>query len=145
MHNQLNIDFRMPRYMRSDVDETEESIENDFSNEIVWDRKSGMPDNIPAFGQEMRRQFLLGGDNFNKHVAFCNHGSYGATPNYVLEKRFDLLKEIEINPDLWYRSEMLKRELLSTKKLAKFVGANSSNDLIYVDNVTEGINIILKV
>ena len=61
------------------------------------------------------------------------------------EKRFDLLKEIEINPDLWYRSEMLKRELLSTKKLAKFVGANSSNDLIYVDNVTEGINIILKV
>ena len=54
-------------------------------------------------------------------------------------------KAIEINPDLWYRSEMLKRELLSTKKLAKFVGANSSNDLIYVDNVTEGINIILKV
>ena len=55
------------------------------------------------------------------------------------------MKEIEINPDLWYRSEMLKRELLSTKKLAKFVGAKSSNDLIYVDNVTEGINIILKV
>ena len=81
----------------------------------------------------------------NKNVAFCNHGSYGATPKYVMEKRFHLLREAETNPDLWYRSEVLKRVILSTEKLAEFVGATLHTDLVYVDNVTEAVNIILKV
>ena len=111
----------------------------------MWIGESGMQEDVPKFGTDMKKHFLLGNNDKNKTVAFCNHGSYGATPQYVMDKRFDLLREVEANPDLWYRSEMLKRELLSTEKLARFVGAASPNDLIYVDNVTEGMNIILKV
>jgi len=111
---------------------------------VMWDEEFGESGGIPQFGVEMRKHFLLGNDKKHKNVAFCNHGSYGATPNYVMKKRIELLHEVEANPDLWYRSEMLKREIASTENLAKFVGATSSKDLIYVDNVTEAMNIILK-
>ncbi len=36
------------------------------------------------FGEEMRQHFALDNEN---DIAFCNHGSYGAVPNVVLEKR----------------------------------------------------------
>ena len=96
------------------------------------------------FGSEMRQHFLLGDGDQNCDVAFCNHGSYGATPRHVMKKRAELLQHVEANPDLWYRSEMLKQELESTEKLANFVGADPA-DIVYVNNVTEGMNIILKV
>ena len=96
------------------------------------------------FGQNMMKYFLLGTDDNNSDVTFCNHGSYGSTPRCVMDTRFQLLKQVEINPDLWYRSEMPKQVLESSHRLAKFVRASSS-DLVYIDNVTTGINIILKV
>ena len=105
-----------------------------------------MAANVTAteFGHNMMKYFLLGTDDNNSDVTFCNHGSYGSTPRYVMDTRFQLLRQVEINPDLWYRSEMLKKELESTQRLAVFVGASSS-DLVYIDNVTTGMNIILKV
>ena len=135
----------MPRYSTiqdPNIIDNEECAKFETS---IWGATSLAEEKVPNFGTEMKKHFLLGKDEKNKDVAFCNHGSYGATPQYVLEKRFDLLREIEYNPDLWYRSEMLRRELMSTKRLSKFVGATSSSDLLYVDNVTEAMNIILKV
>ena len=135
----------MPRFNRSHISNDIDKDDSESTNSIIWNVKSGKDTNIPEFGDEMKQHFLLGNDNKNKEVAFCNHGSYGATPKYVMEKRFDLLREAETNPDLWYRSEMLKREILSTDRLADFVGASSPTDIVYVDNVTEAMNIILKV
>ena len=135
----------MPRFNRSHISNVIDKDDSESTNSIIWNVKSGIDTNIPEFGDEMKQHFLLGNDNKNKEVAFCNHGSYGATPKYVMEKRFDLLREAETNPDLWYRSEMLKREILSTDRLADFVGASSPTDIVYVDNVTEAMNIILKV
>ena len=122
-----------------------DKVDEDSTNSVIWGLKSGNEKNVPKFGEEMKKHFLLGNTKKSKNVAFCNHGSYGATPKYVMEKRMDLLLESESNPDLWYRSEMYKREILSTEKLARFVGADSATDLVYVDNVAEAVNIILKV
>ena len=36
----------------------------------------------PEFGLEMRQEFAL-----EKETLFCNHGSYGAVPKRVLQKR----------------------------------------------------------
>ena len=135
----------MPRYSIAQMSNHNETGDDDSANPIIWDVRSGKEENAPEFGKEMKAHFLLGNDSKHKNVAFCNHGSYGATPKYVMEKRFDLLREAESNPDLWYRGTMLKRELLSTERLADFVGATSPTDLVYVDNVTEAMNIILKV
>ena len=134
----------MPRYNLPDVSNNDIRNTNRTSTEM-WDEEFGELGGIPQFGMEMRKHFLLGNYEKHKNVAFCNHGSYGATPNYVMKKRIELLHEVEANPDLWYRSEMLKREIASTEHLAKFVGATSPKDLIYVNNVTEAMNIILKV
>ena len=134
----------MPRFNTNNISNYDVRDMNRIAP-IEWDETTDKSCNVPQFGAEMRRQFMLGNDEKNCNVAFCNHGSYGATPKYVMTKRIELLHEIEVNPDLWYRSEMLKRELASTENLARFVGAASSKDLIYVENVTEAMNIILKV
>jgi len=131
----------MPRFNTNNLSNKDSGFNR--TSPIMWEG-SKENDSVPQFGAEMRKQFLLGNDEKSKNVAFVNHGSYGATPKHVMKKRIDLLHEIEANPDLWYRSEMLKREIASTENLAKFVGATSSKDLIYVENVTEAMNIILK-
>ena len=100
---------------------------------------------IPQFGREIKKFFLLGKDESSEAVAYCNHGAKGATPICVIEKRFELIKSLHINPDRWFQDEMPRLEQLAIKKLANFVGADSSDDLVFVSNVTEGINTVLKV
>lgn len=39
---------------------------------------------LPEFGDPMKAEFALA---FDKDIAFCNHGSYGAVPKKVLQKR----------------------------------------------------------
>ena len=100
---------------------------------------------IPKFGQEIKKYFLLGKDKYSENVAFCNHGAKGATPIHVIQKRFELMRSLHLNPDRWFKAEMPKLELLATKQLAEFIGASCPNDLVFVSNVTEGINTVLKV
>jgi hypothetical protein len=53
------------------------------------------PNGVPAFGEEMKKEFLLGHaqirqtgeDEIHEKVLFCNHGSYGATPRKVMDER----------------------------------------------------------
>ena len=107
----------------------------------LWSKESS----IPQFGNEIRSHFALGQDQSNENVAYCNHGAKGATPIFVIEKRFELLRDLHINPDRWFQAEIPEKELMATKKLARFIGATSSRDLVFVSNVTEGINTVLKV
>ena len=107
----------------------------------IWGREEG----IPRFGHEIRTFFLFGNDKSSETVAFCNHGARGATPIHVIEKRFELIKSLHMNPDRWFQAEMPRMEESAIKKLANFIGANSSSDLVFVNSVTEGINTVLKV
>ena len=81
--------------------------------------------------------------------------------------RFDLLTEIESNPDRWFRDRRIQQELESVETLSKIVGSASVQvllllsiqkpnlttpgknefllqDIVYVDSTTTGINIVLK-
>ena len=44
---------------------------------------------LPEFGDPMKAEFALA---FDKDIAFCNHGSYGAVPKKVLQKRYYIHK-----------------------------------------------------
>ena len=62
----------------------------------------------------------------------------------VLNSRFETLKEIERNPDKWYRTTRVQRELKAVEMLAEKIGSSSTQDLVFVDNTTTGINVVLK-
>ncbi|XP_039255935.2 uncharacterized protein LOC120332696 isoform X1 [Styela clava] len=90
------------------------------------------------FGDEMKDEFLL-----DKSCAFVNHGSYGPTPKRVVEQKVKFIYEQEAQPDLWFRFNLEKYYDASLTAAAEFLGVNKSN-LVLVDNVTTGINTVVK-
>jgi isopenicillin-N epimerase len=102
----------------------------------------------PAFGHAWRAQWALDPD-----VLYLNHGTVGAPPRRVLEAQQRIRDEIERQP-----SSFLLRELnaiatgdrplphprlrVAADQVAEFLGA-SGDDLVFVDNVTSGLNAVL--
>jgi isopenicillin-N epimerase len=76
-------------------------------------------------------------------VTFLNHGSFGPSPQPVLQAREDWSRRIEREPmDFFVRR--LEPELdLARERLAAFVGARPA-DLLFVDNATFGMNIVAR-
>ena len=72
---------------------------------------------------------------------YLNHGSYGPTPDVVRSARRSLLQRLEEQPmDFFVRQH--EHELLAAKqKLAEFLGTESQN-LVFVENATTGINVV---
>jgi selenocysteine lyase/cysteine desulfurase len=78
-----------------------------------------------------------------------NHGSYGATPKAVtagLRRHYD---EQEMLPDYWFRYNGNNRTLYGAlddvrARVAKMINANSSDDVVFVDNASGGINAVLR-
>merc|ERR1719295_530948 len=127
--------------LRSSIGKVSESQPED--DDLKNESKDG--GRMPEFGSpEMRNLFYLGDGKADRGTIFINHGSYGTTPKSVMEKRFELLSRIESNPDRWFRRDRIQLEVESTEMLAKFVGSESVQDLVYVDCTTTGVNVILK-
>lgn len=85
---------------------------------------------------QLRASFLIKPD-----IAFLNHGSFGATPRPVLESYQRWQEEMEVQPVefLGRRAHTLLTD--SIKILAGFLHTDPNN-LVYVTNATEGMNII---
>lgn len=95
----------------------------------------------------MLDQWLLDSD-----YAYLNHGTVGATPRAVLRRQAELRDEIERHPARfmlrelngeqpapWRRTSRLRE---AAAEVADFVGARS-DDLVFVPNVTTGLNAVL--
>lgn len=100
------------------------------------------------FGAGMRAHWRLDPD-----VSYLNHGTVGATPLRVLAAQQEIRDLIE-----WQPSRFLLRELAeiaveplqsasrmrqAASVVAEFIGARGE-DLVFVDNVTSGINAVLR-
>lgn len=103
---------------------------------------------MPTFGRTMLQHWLL-----DPEIVYLNHGTVGATPLRVLRKQQQLRDEIERqpasfilrelnlhNPAPW-RTESRFREAI--RVVAEFVGSRPE-DLVFVPNVTTGINAVLR-
>jgi isopenicillin-N epimerase len=93
---------------------------------------------MTRFGDSARGAFLL-----EPGVRFLNHGSFGAPPRVVAEAAERWRRRMEENPDRFMR-EILPRELRkAAAALAAQVGARSE-DLVFVENATAGVNAVLR-
>jgi isopenicillin-N epimerase len=75
-------------------------------------------------------------------LVFLNHGSFGATPNYVLEKQRGYIQQLESSPVEFSVRSMYPLYYASKKALAQFVGTSEHN-MYFVPNTTVGVNHVL--
>lgn len=79
----------------------------------------------------------------DKNTVFLNHGSFGACPVYLLDMQNQYRHLMESQPLKFFVRDS-EQMLYNTKiKLCEFIGANS-DDIVFVDNATTGVNIVLK-
>eukprot|EP00729_Bicosta_minor_P023363 gene23363-20412_t len=72
-----------------------------------------------------------------------NHGSYGCMPNDVREHFFGLEKQVELNPDQWFRTDYRPLQNTNKARVAKYVGSNDE-DIVFVENASGGVNAFLR-
>src|SRR5262249_5314031 len=103
----------------------------------------------PAFGHAFRTQWALDPD-----ILYLNHGTVGAPPRRVLEAQQRIRDEIERQPSAFLLRELnpiatgdrplpKPRLRAAADQVAEFLGARG-DDLVFVDNVTSGINAVLR-
>src|ERR1700722_17254662 len=102
----------------------------------------------PTFGHAMLEHWLL-----DPGYTYLNHGTVGATPRRVLERQQALRDEMERQPARFmlrelsgyqpapWRAESRIRE--AAHGVAGFLGS-CSDDLVFVPNVTTGLNAVLR-
>jgi isopenicillin-N epimerase len=86
----------------------------------------------------IKEEFFL-----EKDVAFLNHGSFGACPKKVFETYQFWQKEMELQPVKFMQRRLPDLLFEARKKLGSYVGA-APEDLVYVTNVSMGLNIVLR-
>ena len=103
---------------------------------------------MSTFGRSMLEHWLLDPD-----CTYLNHGTVGAPPRRVLERQQALRDEMERQPARFmlrelgghqpapWRAESRIRE--ATRSVAGFLGSRSE-DLVFVPNVTTGLNAVLR-
>lgn len=76
-------------------------------------------------------------------IKFTNHGSYGAAPKYIIERKRELQMDMEKCPDRWFRFTSFAKWEESIKALADYLKVDKQNVLLF-ENATESIGTILK-
>lgn len=103
---------------------------------------------MAAFGSALRSEWLL-----DPSVTYLNHGTVGAPPRAVIEHQRSIADRIERHPARFVLTELadvygnrpgsptLMRA--AAAHVAAFVGADE-RDLVFVDNITTGVNSVLR-
>ncbi len=76
-------------------------------------------------------------------VCFLNHGSFGATPNVILEHQQSLRAQIERDPVRFFERDFMGLMEDSRSTLSKFLNADEGG-MAFVKNATEGVNTVLR-
>jgi isopenicillin-N epimerase len=87
-------------------------------------------------------------------ILYLNHGTVGAPPRRVLAAQQKLRDEIELQPSRFLLRELTETPIGATRvtrprlraaadKVGQFLGAEGK-DIVFVDNVTSGINAVLR-
>lgn len=94
--------------------------------------------NEAQFGRVIRSHWLL-----DPEVVFLNNGSFGATPIEVLEVQHQWQRRFEREPIEFVRRYLHRELRAAAETMAAFLGARS-DDLVFVENATTGVNAVLR-
>jgi len=92
---------------------------------------------LPERG-EFSNQWILDPD-----VLFLNHGSFGACPAVIQNKRFRLLEELESNPVDFFLRKYPELLFEQWRRIEEFCRAEPGS-IVFVENATEGVNTVLR-
>ena len=76
-------------------------------------------------------------------LTFLNHGSFGATPNEVLDEQSRLRIQIERDPVRFFERDFIRKLDSSREALCEFLNAEPMG-MTFVKNATEGVNTVLR-
>jgi len=93
---------------------------------------------LPAFGRKVRHLWSL-----DPAVTFLNYGSFGATPVAVQAAQTEWRRQLELQPVAFMETALPGALRSSAERLARTLGARGQ-DLVFVDNATTGMNIVLR-
>jgi len=96
-----------------------------------------------AFGHAVRSLWRLA-----ENVAFLNHGSFGACPQDVLRVQDALRRDMEAQPDVFFRERIMPRDTETplravARELAAFVNA-PGDSVALVENASAGTQAVLR-
>src|SRR5262245_36474968 len=101
------------------------------------------------FGAALRDRWLL-----DPSVTYLNHGTVGAPPIAVLDRRRAMLEQIERQPARFLLRELADvhveglsrtpRMREAAAAVAPFLGLTDHDELVFVDNITTGANAVLR-
>ncbi|AOW05163.1 pyridoxal phosphate-dependent transferase [Yarrowia lipolytica] len=92
-----------------------------------------------TFGHTARHKFW----DFDSQNTPLNHGSFGATPKDVEEKRFELIRKIEKNTDKFMRVDLYKMEDETRELVSKWINSEKLNT-VFVPNASVGFNTVIR-
>jgi isopenicillin-N epimerase len=92
---------------------------------------------LPAFSE------FISGWPLDRATVFLNHGSFGATPRFILQKQQEYRERLESQPVRFMMREVEELVDRSRRIAAGFVGADPA-DLVFVQNATAGVNAVFR-
>lgn len=92
----------------------------------------------PKFGRALLPQWRLAPD-----IVYLNHGAYGAPPMVVSRAAQEWRNQAEANPTRFFEVTLGPEIRNNADLLARFLKAEGE-DVVFVDNVTAGINAVLR-
>jgi isopenicillin-N epimerase len=81
--------------------------------------------------------------DFEPGVLFLTHGTYGAAPRPVIERRAELIRELEANPIRFLTREYEHRLDAARSEVASFLNADPAGTVV-VPNATTGVATVLE-
>lgn len=92
----------------------------------------------PKFGHGLLHQWRLDPD-----IVYLNHGGYGVPPMVVSRAAQEWRDQADADPTRFFEVTLGPEIRKNADRLARFLNAEG-DDLVFVDNVTAGINAVLR-
>ncbi len=104
-----------------------------------WKSKWGKE--VPAFGSEMKAKLF---SNLDQNATLLNHGSYGASPDYILESEMEWRSNMQRNPDRYL--QIIARSLVkeTASAIARYLNAPNEDDVVIVENASTAVNAVIR-